>query len=126
VEHSPIPKNPMRRREFTLGSAMALLSGVALSLSACSDEGAPDPTTGPAPASADRAAAISNNHGHAAVVTGAWLTAGRDLVVDIRGASNHSHTVSLTRSDLEAIVAGRQVVKSSSTDQSHDHTVTFN
>jgi len=118
--------NAIDRREFTVRSALALLSGVAITLSGCGGEGAPDAPAGPTPPSADRTAAISNNHGHAAVVTGAQLTGGQDLVLDIRGASNHAHTVSLTRSDLAAITAGRQVVKASSSAQSHGHTVTFN
>jgi len=118
-----MPLNFVNRREFTQRSALALLSGVAITLSGCGGE---DAAAGPTPPAADRTAAISSNHGHAAVVTGAELIAGRDLILDIRGASNHPHTVSLTTSDLEAIAAGRQVVRSSSTDQAHGHTVTFN
>jgi len=96
---------------------------VAITLTACDSESAP---TGPPPAAADRAAAISDNHGHAGVVTGAQLAAGRELVLDIRGAADHPHSVSLNAADLEAIAAGRKVAKSSSTDLFHAHTVTFN
>jgi len=116
-------KNAIDRREFTLKSALALLSGVAITLSGCGGEDAP---AGPTPPAAARTAAVSNNHGHSAVVTGAQLTAGNDLLLDIRGASDHPHTVALSRSELDTIAAGRQVVKGSSTDQFHAHTVTFN
>lgn len=116
-------RKPIDRREFTLQSALALLSGVAITLSACASEDAP---AGPTPPATDRTATISNNHGHAAVVTGAQLSAGEQLALDIRGAADHPHTVSLSRSELEAIAAGHQVVKASSTDLSHSHTATFN
>jgi len=114
-------QNLVDRREFTLKSALALLSGVVITLSSCGGEDAP---AGPTPS--DRTAAISNNHGHEAVVTGAHLTARNDLALDIRGKSDHPHRVSLSRSELDAIAAGRQVVKGSSTEQFHAHTVTFN
>jgi hypothetical protein len=123
MEQNPILRNPVDRREFTLKSALALLSGVAISLSACSSEDAPAGPTSPV---ADRTAVISSNHGHAAVVTGGQLTAAQELVLDIRGAADHPHTVALSRSEVEAIAAGRQVVKLSSTDLSHGHTTTFN
>jgi hypothetical protein len=115
-------ENPVDRREFTLKSALALLSGVAITLSGCGGE---DAVAGPTPP-AERTALISNNHGHAAFVTGAQLDAGNELVLDIRGQSDHPHTVSVNRPELTAIAAGRQVVKVSSTDEAHNHTVTFN
>ncbi len=118
-----MPQDPIDRREFSLKSALALLSGAAITLSGCGGEDAP---ARPTPPGTDRNAAISGNHGHSAVVTGAQLTNGNDLVLDIRGASNHPHTVALSRSELALIAAGRQVVKASSTDQSHNHMVTFN
>lgn len=123
VEQNGMLKDPIDRREFTLKSALALLSGVAITLSGCGGEDSP---AGPTTPAAERTAAISNNHGHAAVITSAQLTAGQELVLDIRGAANHPHMVSLSRSELEAIAAGRQVVKVSSTTLSHMHTATFN
>lgn len=122
VEQNPMLKNPIDRREFTLKSALALLSGVAITLSGCGGEDSPAAPTTPAA----ETAAISNNHGHAAVITRAQITAGQELVLDIRGAANHPHMVSLSRSEVEAIAAGRQVVKVSSTTLSHSHTATFN
>ena len=109
------------RREFTLKSAVALLSGVAITISGCGEADGPgDPSP-----SRDRIGNISNNHGHSAVVVGAQLD-GQDLILDIRGAASHTHSVSLTRNELVAIGDGRQVVKTSSTGQFHQHTVTFN
>jgi hypothetical protein len=122
VEQNPMLLNPVDRREFTLKSALALLSGVVITSSGCGGEDVP---AGPTPPT-DRTADISNNHGHAAVVTGAQLSASNDLVLDIRGGSDHPHAVTLSRSELDTIAAGRQVVKISSTNQFHAHTVTFN
>jgi hypothetical protein len=108
------------RREFTLAACIALLSGVAIVIGGCDE--AP---TGPTP-DGGVPADISDRHGHAAVVTGAQLAAGQELVLDIRGSAGHGHAVSLTRDDLAAIAAGSQVVKVSSTNVLHKHTVTFN
>lgn len=118
-----IQRRSFDRREFTLTSALALVSGVAITLTACDSEGG---SAGPTPPAADRAAAISDNHGHAGVVTGGQLSAGRELLLDIRGAADHPHSVSLSVSDLESIAAGRRIAKSSSNDLFHTHTVTFN
>jgi hypothetical protein len=96
------------------------LSGVAIVIGGCAE--AP---TGPTP-DGGVAADISDRHGHEAVVTGAQITAGQALVLDIRGSAGHGHSVSLTRDDLVAIGAGSQVVKVSSTSVLHKHTVTFN
>ena len=123
---------PLGRRDFNMMAALAILGTVAITVTGCSDSG-PDadrPTSPPEP-DADRAGAISANHGHSARVTGAQLTAGNTLMVDIQGGADHRHTVELSAADIEQILNGRQVAKQSSTGQSstepsHRHTVTFN
>lgn len=111
------------RREFTLESALALLAGVTITVSGCgSDDKSP---TTPTPQS-DVNGAISANHGHVAVVTGAQLTAANELSLDIRGTASHPHTVVLTADELRRIGARTQVAKTSSTDNGHAHTVSFN
>ncbi len=121
------------RREFTKKSALALLSGVAITIVGCSSDSPTGPTTTPpttpppAPTPAnDVTGSVSANHGHTAVVTGAALMAGGDLSLDITGTANHPHTVELTAADLTQIENGQRVSKASSTDASHNHTVTFN
>jgi hypothetical protein len=69
---------------------------------------------------------VSANHGHVATVTGAQITAGGSVLLDIRGSADHPHTLSLTAAEVAQIGAGARVSKASSTDASHDHTVTFN
>lgn len=114
------------RREFTSAALLALLSGVAVTITAC---GSSNPST-PSP-SGDRTGSITANHGHSAVITGAQLTAGGAVTLDIRGSADHPHTVSVTMTEVGQIAAGQRVSKTSTTDPSatsgtHSHQVTFN
>ena len=120
------------RREFTLAAAMAVLSGVAISVAGCggSDSGSPaspTPTTsGTTSTGGDRTGAISANHGHTAVVAAAQLGASGGITLNIQGSSGHPHTVALSGAELSAIAANQRVSKESSNDAGHTHTVTFN
>lgn len=116
------------RRTFTLEFALAALSGAVISISGCSSgsSGSPSgPSGGGGGSSADRVGSISNNHGHRAVITGAELTAGA-ITLDIQGGATHSHRVTLSSTEVMAIAANQRVSKTSSSANSHDHTVTFN
>lgn len=123
------------RRQFTLATAMAMLAGVAITITeACGGGGYNSPTSpgtggtggGNGTASGDKVGTISNNHGHSAVITAARLAQGGELDLDIRGTASHTHTVSLSASDLTEIAGGKVVAHDSSTDSGHSHTVTFN
>jgi hypothetical protein len=122
------------RREFTLAAALAALSGAAITISACGgSSGSPSAPSTPPPspgsgggASADKTGIVGSNHGHVAVITGAQLTAGNALNLDIRGSSDHPHTVTLTAAEVASIAASRRVSLESSSDAAHSHTVTFN
>jgi hypothetical protein len=123
----------MTRREFSLEAALAILSGVAITISGCggsSNPAAPsNPTPAPTPtpdASGDKVGAISANHGHVARITGAQLTAGNGFALDIQGTATHTHTVILSNADIQAIAGNQQVARVSSNTGGHDHTVTFN
>jgi hypothetical protein len=133
------PEDPktLDRRQFSLAAALAVLSGVAITISsACSSSNSympsspsptPTPTPNPTPAATgDKMGVISNNHGHVAIITGAQLTAGNAIQLDIRGSATHTHTVSLSAADIATIAASQQVARQSSTDSGHSHTVTFN
>lgn len=129
-------KTVLSRREFTAASAMAALSGVAITISACggssnnSTSPAPVPST-PAPtptpaAGGDVTGSVGSNHGHTAVITAAELTAGANVVLDIQGTSDHPHTVILDAAEVAMIAGAQEVSKQSSNDMAHAHTVTFN
>jgi hypothetical protein len=117
------------RRDFTLKSALALLAGVVITLDGCggSSPSAPTPAGGGGggASSGDIPAAISANHGHAGTITGAQVTAGNAISLDIQGQATHSHTVDLTQAELHSLQTRQQVSKDSSNNTGHSHTVTF-
>ena len=125
-------KRDFSRREFTAASVMALLAGVTVTLSGCgggSNPGSPNPNPTPTPAppaSGDKVGAVSANHGHAAIVTAAQITAAGAVSIDMRSMADHTHTLVLTAAEVQQIGAGTRLAKTSTTELSHDHTVTFN
>lgn len=114
------------RREFTVHSALAMLSGVTITILGCGDNsgGSSSPTPQPPPGGAS--GVIGANHGHTAIITAAELMASNMLVLNIRGTADHPHTVELTAAEVQQISGGARVSKLSSTDQAHSHSVTFN
>jgi hypothetical protein len=112
------------RREFTIASIMAMLSGVTIMISGCGSGTPASPGT-PGPSGGDVAGTISDNHGHTAFVTGAQLTAGNAVSLNIQGAATHSHTVELTAPEIVQIRGGTRVTKTSTTGDAHTHIVTF-
>ncbi|HSD65882.1 MAG TPA: hypothetical protein VLF95_04235 [Vicinamibacteria bacterium] len=134
-EEKTVLDRAVDRRQFTLASAMAILAGVAITITdaACGGSsyspGSPSPTPTPNPnpsPAGDKVGVVSSNHGHSAVITGAQLTAGGALMLDIRGTATHTHSVELSAAEISSIAASQKVAKESSTDASHSHTVTFN
>ncbi len=123
------------RRTFTLEAVLAILSGVAITISSSACGGgspttpnspAPTPAPTPTPSSGDKMGVVSANHGHVAIITGAQLTAGGAVNLDIKGTASHTHTVSLSAAEIVSIAANHQVSKESTNDSGHSHTVTFN
>src|SRR5436190_17797237 len=88
------------RREFTLQAALAMLSGVVITITGCGSmevsptspspslslSPSPSPSPSPGP-SGDVVGSISANHGHSAVITRAALTAGNAVSLDIHGSA---------------------------------------
>jgi hypothetical protein len=114
--------NLLTRREFTLESALAILSAATITIS-CGDD---KPSTSPSPATSDKNGTVSENHGHVAVITAARLSSPTSISLDIQGQATHNHTVDVTANEVSSIAANVRVAKVSSTDQFHSHTVTFN
>jgi hypothetical protein len=119
------PDDTISRREFTRESVLAMLAGVAITISGCGDDDDNDSPTGPT-TSGNFNGTVSANHGHQATVTAAQITAATTATLDIRGTADHPHTVSLTANQVMQIGNRQQVVVTSSTDAAHQHTVTFN
>jgi hypothetical protein len=116
----------LTRREFTVESALAMLAGVTITITGCGDD-ENNPTTNPTPGT-DKTATVSTDaaHSHTAVITAAQLTAGSAITLTLTGQTTHTHTVALTQAELSQINAGTRVQKTSTTDNAHSHTVTFN
>lgn len=120
------PVDPSRR-EFTLASALALLSGVTITVTGCGGGGSSmkspvSPQGGPLP---DVTGAISENHGHKAVILSVQITAGDAFTLNIQGQADHNHTVSITSANLSQIKNGNTVSQESSETTGHHHVVTF-
>jgi hypothetical protein len=120
----------LERREFTRLSLLAMLSGVAITITGCGGGGGgsngPGTPTNPADGTEGT---ISANHGHRARITAAELTAGGQLTLSLGGSvgvPDHTHTVTLTAAEVVSIRGGGRVSKISTTEDAHQHTVTFN
>ena len=125
----PILDPMLDRREFTLAAILAMLSGVTITISGCggsSSPSTPTPTTTMPPATGDKTGAISANHGHTVTITGAQLTAGGDVTLELTVGNGHTHSVSLTGAEVVQIRGNQRVSKESTTNSGHSHTVTFN
>ena len=114
------------RREFTLNAALAILAGCVITVSdiACGSSPAAPAVVPPA----DITGNIANNHTapHSVVITGAQITAGTALVaLDIHGTATHTHTVSISQTDLASLKNKQPITTTSTTDASHSHAVTF-
>ena len=68
---------------------------------------------------------ISGNHGHVLNITMDDVNAGIKKIYDIKGTSNHPHTIDLTAINFDDLKNGKQISVTSSTDSDHDHTVTI-
>ena len=124
--------NTLDRREFTRLSVLSVLSGVVVTISGCggggSSNGSPNnPTPTPSLNPGDKAATISSNHGHTAVITNVQLTSASQATITLTpGVPAHVHVVQLSAAEVASIRDGARVSKLSSNDEAHDHTVTFN
>lgn len=112
------------RREFTAAGVLALLSGVTVMVSGCGSTSTPSSPS--SSTTSDINGTISANHGHVATITAAQLTASNAVTLHIQGTASHDHTVDLTAAQIGAAASRQQVVVTSSTNASHNHTVTFN
>jgi hypothetical protein len=118
-------RGSITRRDFTLQSVLALLSGCVITISdACGKDNSPTPPT-PTTTPTDINGVVSANHGHVAVVTGAQITAGNTVTLNIQGMATHNHTITFAATDLTTLKNRQPVSVTSTTDNGHLHTVTF-
>jgi len=77
-------------------------------------------------ASGAAAGVVSANHGHAAIITTAEITAGNAVNLTLTSGNSHTHSLALTSGQVASIGAGSQVSTPTGTGGGHTHTVTFN
>lgn len=116
--------NPTRR-EFTAEAVLALLAGVAVTVTGCSGGSSSMPSA-PTPQAGDAVGAISANHGHTAIVRAAQLAAGNAVTITLSTGSGHTHGLSLSAAQITQIAAGTTVAQPSTTVDAHSHVVVFN
>lgn len=113
------------RRDFVVGSLLAALGGMTITISGCGGESPTAPTAPTTGRPTDVTGTIAANHGHVVVITGALLSARGALSLSIQGSAAHDHTVELSAEEVARVWRGQRVVKESSGTR-HTHTVTFN
>jgi hypothetical protein len=123
-------ENLLTRREFTLEWALAILAGATITITGCGDDD-DDPGMGPSGGGGGtqggELGSISANHGHTVTITAAQIASGGALMnLSIRGSATHDHFISLAASQIMAIGQNQQVSVVSTTNDLHEHTVTFN
>lgn len=116
----------MDRRTFLVKAGLvATWAGIPITIS-CSTE---DTIGGPGGGSGDEVGTVGTADGHShsgAVVTAAQLQAGSAVVLTLSFSSGHDHNANLSAQQVMDIGAGTTVSTISSTDNGHEHTVTFN
>jgi hypothetical protein len=118
------------RRQFTAEAALAMLSGVAITISGCGGSSPTAPSGGGnsgggAPTNGV-SGQISANHGHTVRIEQAQLDAGGSLNLQLTVGDGHTHSLSLSGNQVSQIAQGQRVSEVSSNDEAHTHTVTFN
>ena len=119
-------------RQLAFALTLVLMTGAAIGTGCSSSPTSPNSLPSTA-GHGDIAGTVGANHDrpHVAVVTGAQITAGAAITLDISNGL-HSHTVSLTAAQVAQIKTGARVSVASSVDPhsdgtgAHQHTVTFN
>jgi|SRR5688572_30662319 len=121
-------ENLLTRREFTLESALAILTAATITITGCGDDDDDDDNgTGPSGQPGSEVGTISENHGHTITLTSAQITPGTALVsLNIMGSATHPHTIDLTAAQVVSIGQNQRVSVTSTTNDGHNHTVTFN
>ncbi|MEO9511571.1 MAG: hypothetical protein ABJN84_16215 [Flavobacteriaceae bacterium] len=121
----------MKRKIFIKKALGAVLIGVPLvSYIACSKDdsanGDPDLDSGERDCISNGANAISisSNHGHTLTVSKEDIDAGVAKTYSIQGSSGHDHVVGLTEDNFASLKANGQIVVESTTGSSHRHDVT--
>ena len=106
--------------------ALVLAAGVGVAGCGDDDNGSPTSPSSTSPTSQGATASISNNHGHVAALSGAQVSAGLAIQMDIRGSADHGHTLDLTNDDVVRLQSRQRVERDAGANNGHTHRITFN
>ncbi|MGE3762953.1 MAG: hypothetical protein AB7L94_11890 [Kofleriaceae bacterium] len=87
------------------------------------DAGSPAPGDGPPPTTCAPEIVIGYNHGHAMTIAPEDLHSTSTRTYQIRGTSDHPHTVDITPAQFASLRANGTLTVTSSYDDDHPHTV---
>lgn len=113
----------MNRRNFISQLALGSAALTFLGQQARSQTTPPSPSGKPPVKPIKVNIEVSNNHGHSGIIAYEAVIVGDKLVIDIKGSSSHSHSVSLTEDDLTVLRRKRVVEVKSSVDGGHSHLI---
>jgi hypothetical protein len=121
----------MNRKTFikkTVGAVLVTIPAYTL-LGCSSDDSASgdvniDPETKDCLSNGASATAVSSNHGHTLTVAKADIEAGVEKTYSIQGGSTHNHTIVLTTANFNTLKSTKTLKVASSEDADHSHDVT--
>jgi hypothetical protein len=116
----------LTRKQF-LSSMLGIAAGATLFAACGGDDGGGNTNPDARPAgncsTGGTAVAIGSNHGHTMTVTAAEVTAGVDKTYDIKGSSDHTHSVTVSAALFTMLKANTAVNTTSTNGDGHTHTI---
>ena len=114
----------MHRRSFLKNAGLvSAWVGVSVMIQSCGSDD--DPTGISSGGAGDVSGSIASNHGHSVKITKAQIDAAGAVTLNLSGGT-HSHQVSLDAGQVVSIGAGTKVIVGSTVSDGHPHQVTFN
>lgn len=116
----------MDRREFLAkAGVLATWAAIPVTLASCGDD---DEPTEPENGNDDVDGVVTGSgHSHDVTITRAQLEAAQGVTLTLLASgTGHTHMVTLNAAQVVNIAGGQSVSETSTTDDGHSHTVTFN
>lgn len=115
----------LTRKQF-LSSMLGIAAGATLFACSSGDDGGDDDGSGDGDCAANgTTVSIASNHGHALVVTNAEVSAAEARTYDIKGQSDHSHSLTISAALFAMLKANTAISINSGTGDGHTHQVSI-
>lgn len=125
-------KHLTSRRSFFTRSLpeLSIITGILAVISSCKaseeDDKAESTASGGDCSANGTSTSIGANHGHELTIPAADVAAGLEKTYSIQGSGGHNHTVTITAAQFTSLQNNEGVSVSSSSADSHMHTITVN